>query len=84
VREGKVPYTSLGEKSVVFVKRFLDIWLALETRGADADAIRTIELSRTGGSLLPGNLAPLSASSRRQISKSEQDIQAGHVTKLAE
>ena len=84
VREGKVPYTALGEKTVVFVKRFLDIWLALETRGADAEEIRKIEFSRTGNSILPGNLAPLSDSARRQIAKSERDIQAGHVTKLAD
>lgn len=84
VRKGEIPFTPLGEKTVVFVKRFLDLWLAMVTKGGMASRILALELAHYARPLLPGSLLPLSQNTLAQIARSEEDIKAGRISKLAD
>ena len=82
VRRHEIPFTPLSEKTVVFVKRFLDIWLALVTQGDSSAKIRALEISLYSRKIIPGNLLPLADDAYRQIDASDADKAAGRVIKI--
>lgn len=83
VRRGEIPYTRLG-KQVVFLRHFIDMWLALMTRGPMVEEIRSRLLGPAGVAPLGSPGFPLTLRERQLLAKSEKDAREGRVVPFPE